>query len=128
LPHSRTQVLLHCAPATRRRLLGRALRALLPWCATQNNSLRTFALLNMGRLLEELGAPSAEAAAALAAGGSSGGSGDSGGSDGAAAAWVGEFGPGGVALLQQVGLRGPWLQLCRRVRATVGAVPQKKLP
>jgi hypothetical protein len=91
------QVLLHGPSDLRRAALGRTLRALLPWCATQNNSLRTFALLTAGALLEALGLP------AGGGGGSGGGCNGNGNGGSAGGFWHEEFGAGGVALLRQVG-------------------------
>ena len=85
------QVLLHSPRRLQRRLLGRVVRGILPWCSIQNNSLRTFALLNTGMLLDRLGAPGVGSEPESGGGGS-----------GAASMWWDEFGVGGMAILQQV--------------------------
>jgi hypothetical protein len=91
---------MHGPPQLQAALLGRVVRGILPWCSIQNNSLRTFALLTLGMLIDRCPLIGG------AGGGNGGGIADdsSGGGLASERVWMDEFGTGGLAMLKQARL------------------------
>ena len=114
------QALAHGPPSVRRALLGRTVRALLPWAAIQNNSLRSFALLTLAMIFDALEAP--WLSQRREGGGEGGGSNDDGSGSGDSDMWLDAFDAGGLALLRSLSSFLDGNADVARLRSTLGNV------